>query len=648
MRRWEGAWTRCVLSLVLIAVGGFVLLSMATGGLAQAPVSAEIEDVQAFPGPASSPLVGFHASTEIQNPPAEPLAPRNLISPTATLDVDQLDDVDEDVPYRTYWTSSVRPRPATGLGFQVHNDGAHVQSAYGTVDAGTPVHEGDSKRVAIGVGPSGPLFPPREATSGGELGWEQVEPVRLQPSGNVSSADGNSRAAGQATAIGFMATLRVDGGGLTPDEDVVSPILDVPIPRFDPSVLTFTRPTSLPQIDQSMAFNITQTEDGTTHIRIQVGVGEASRWPQSTDEGSTGTWKFRIRVAGVGHETPADGADASTSAIQRDVLELGARPPGTQTHVVPDKGSARVIEAGPHAEIIATQDGQIEEIHAADWGQPAPQAEREPSGPGALRTSSATERCEQGFLTPSHAGFLPEGQMGLRLEDPGIYSVCMQGEDVGEIGLPFVTVDGDVHAPDFVEPASAILARSFGEQEAAGSQVTVVTQGTAGPVSFVARFIAIHTPWGGSTVYPWLTDMHVLDGQDHTVQFHWLADPDPGSNERFLVGGEVLQPLEGPIPSDAFSQTLAGRPHEIVADGDLTARLDPGSFQEGFLFAREPAEDELELLPPPLQRTTPPRPVLGEDVATNWPTSEGGTHSSWPYGQGDSYPFPFLWSVAGL
>ncbi len=628
----------CLVSVLLTAAIGASPLAVTGAGLGEATLSAGIENVQAPPGPASSPIVGFLASTEVQNPPAETVTARNLISPSVDLDVDQLPSVNANVPYRTFWTTSVDFRP----GFQVHNTGGHVPSVYGTVDVGTPVHEGDTKRVAVGLGPSEPLFPPRQTTSGGELAWEAVEPVRLQASTDVGSPDGGRQAA-QTTAVGFMATLRVDGGGLTAEDDVVSPTLDVAIPNFDPSVFTFTKPITLPKIDHEATYDVSQDEDGTAHVRIQVSVGEGSEWPRSGDEDPSGTWKLRIRVAGTGQDTAAQTTATSASALH--VLDLGPRMPGTRTQVIPSEGEARTIEPGPHARIAATDDGRIEEIQVDPW--PRSQATSQES-PGASQAASAASagQCTEGIKTPAHAEFLPEGQIALTAKEPGIYAVCMEGEDVGEIGLASVTVDGEVHVPELVDPAAAVYKRSFGTENNPGAQLTVVMEATAGPVAFEAHFVGVH--WGDPGIRPWLWDMHALDGNDHTVQFNWLADPDPGANERFLVAGEVPQLIEGPIASEGLAQAITGNPHEVVADGPLTAELRPALAKSAYLFARHEGGDAVDLLAPPLDRTVPPEPLLGQDVATIWPTIEAGTHNSWPYGLGDAYAIPFVWTVSGL
>lgn len=620
---------------VLLCAG---LLTVPAVGAPTAPqearMTAGIADVQTTPGPPTASVVGYLVSTTVEAPPNQRVARSNLISPTATLDVDRLAGVADDVPYRSAWTASVRPRWPAGSGFAVHNGGAHNLTAYGTADLGTRVNDGDRRAVAVGAIPSDPTFPPRNVTSGGELSWQDPGLVRLHPRTRYTTPTGSTETA-EAVAVGFNAVLRVDGGGLVADEPVGAPTLDVTIPDFDPTIVTFTYPTDLPRIERSQRFDVEQTGNG-TRVRIDVTVEPGSRWPRSGNETPSGTWKYRIRVVAVGHA--ADGSQGTSGAAS--VLDLGPRGPGTETRVVTEAGAPRTVDAGPRARVVATPDGSLASLRERSWPSPAtPRSSAQGEVEG--------DRCTSGALTPPHADLLPEGEMGLSARPGGrLFGVCMHGRQVGEIGVPFVEVDGQVHEVDMVPETPAVFRRSFGDATNPGTHLTVQQTGRAGPVALEVRFVAID--WGGPVVYAWWTDVHALDGRDHRVTFPTLADPDPGPSERFLAFGEAPKTVEGPVASERFTQTIADRPHEVTSAAGPTALLHPLTPTPLHVVRRDGDHLSGHPLPAPIGHTTPPEPLAGEDVATLWTGTMAGTHDRWPHGEGRLSPAPFLWAGEGV
>lgn len=624
-----------------------------TGPAPTPTLEASNTDVQAPAGPASAPLLGYLATGTVQAPEGEGAVHGNLISEETPLDTSSFQTIPASVAYRTYWSAWTQPRSYAGAGFQVHTFGSQPPSTYATVDAGTPVQDGDFKQVAIGKAPSDPLFPPRETTEGGQLSWEPVDPVRLEPRTTYHGPGPAPALTGQAVAVGFMATLRVDGGGLNATENVTSPTLEVVIPNFNVSIAAFTSLTDLPQIERVQRFGLHDTEDGGERFTFQVTVEEGSQWPESGDELPTGTWKSRIRVVAVGHSTEGSSASQQASHGTVDVLQLGPRSLGTETRVVPARGTPRTIDPGPSARIEATPEGQLVDLQTTPWPLDPPALDAPtPASPGLLGlgatsttasvSTDSTPTCPGGQPTPPHAAFIDEGRMSLSpAPQPGLLDVCSQGHQVGQIGLPVVEVDGQVHAPE-MEGQPNWWTRSFGDEGASGTQLTGGLQGTAGPVAFELWVTAIDTPWGPATVYPWIQDVHALDGQDHTIRLGIMADPDVGAGEQFLALGEVPQLVEGPVANEPLSQTLAGQPHEVTAGGELRAQLTALDWTPLHVVADD---GDPGTVFPTQNPGGSPELLTGGDVATFWPANLAGTHETWPYGEGSLAPIPFTWGT---
>lgn len=627
--------TAIVLAVGLVATTAGAAASLGPDPTAS-PVESQIDDVRADTSPEGVRMFTFTGETSYVG--EGPTNPTPAVSDTRTLQPAEVPGADEDTPYQWLFRAGPTVQGAHGTTIEPGAGYAHEAWYYGGLAETSYVKAGESMENLVGVNAPGPMFPPREVTSGGQLVWEDLAELTYELETTDWNPETEEWETATSTATGFAAVLRVDGGGLVADEDVTSPELRIPISDEDfVGSATTLRPTTLPGVDYEVTSGFVDQPDGGEAYSLQVTVEEGSQWPESGDEAPGGTWKLVIR--GVAMSYPDTRTHEELDRQQAVQLELGAVPPGTDAVLETTDGRTRALPASSGLTFEASPDA-VEVLEHRPWPKPSDRATKSP----ASSTATATEAdCGETFESTAHADLQADGELAFDLSEDGTIAenVCVRGTPVGSFGLPSVEVDGEVYEPDLVEDRPQIRERHYMTSEGYGTQYVVTFRAHAGPIAYTAM-LPLDADETGSGFLLQIQDFHALDGNHHEIRFVWAMDADAGPDETFHAYDEAPMRTEGVVAEPGPGAGMAAsHQHTIRSEqAGIQHSFEPATPAALTVFSEEGLEESLPAstpfpATPPEALAAPPEPLVERDVAFLAPHPMEGAYMDWMTNRGN-------------
>ncbi len=615
-----------------------------------ASLNSQIHDVRTDPSPVGPSIFTFVGESTYAGPEEVQATAGPMVSETAELDTADLDGADEDTPYRYLFRAAPTVRGEHGSTVTPGAGFAHDAWYYAGLPEGSYVHDGESMQSLVGVTTPTPLFPPRDVTTGGELAWEAAESLTYDLETTDWDPENEAWETAHATATGFSAVLRVDGGGLVAEDDVTSPVLRIPLADGFSGLASTVRPTALPGVSFDVDSGFATDPDGSSYYEIQVTVDEGTQWPESGDEAPGGSWKLVVQGFAMTWPTftqdTADNLETSQGAIQAD---LGPIPPGLQGTLETTTGLEKTL---PQTSALTFSIGEDEELrlhHYEPWPEPSTEADH-----GGASLDASDEACGTQHQAPAHAGGLDEGAVSFDLSQDGTIAedVCVRGVPVGSFGLPLVEVDGIPYAPELVDGAPEVRAYHYETDDRSGAQLVLTFRAAAGPVEYTATLpldarLDADNAEALSGFLLSIQDFHATDQQRHEVRFAWTISPDAGDEEAFQAYGEQALETESIVPNPGQGGNLAIGSHAHTITGTGATHTLDAYAPTGIVVTNQASLVPSPVVPvPPEAHIVPPEPL--EDVSLLAPHPMEGAYMGWMDTRGNLVDRAFYEDPSGL
>lgn len=369
--------------------------------------------------------------------------------------------------------------------------------SWGGVLSGGQVHGTVSAENAVfGAGPRPVAYPEQDAGPGvGRLEWQErtlTETAETTQHDPVTGEDYTGTFAGAFA----MPSLRVVGGDAVFEEDTEAPPVVVELPVRPHGGVFFNSPPAPPGVE--VTWSRTLDFDAQT-LTLTATVRAGSVWPESgvaEDDPTVATWTWTPWAFFYGW----DYRGAASGSLQA--------PPGLGAGGLPDV-PAGLLEANlPPGTFFETWTGERADVGGL----------RLPTAPG---TAPSADGESEGGPEPTASVVERDGVTGL--------AFGKEGERIGELFVPHVTIDGAPHLLD----ASTTLDRFVQEPaDPSGHGAWYIISLHRVDGLFLSLLLEVSHSQTLSYAAYHLWDAHSVDARDRTVALHVFLDPKLNGGER--------------------------------------------------------------------------------------------------------------------